>query len=98
MKAKISVGLAAVIAASVAVLFGGVLSGSTATGKSQVVRPAAAAGRFVAGFAAGDTAAYASELEHRVEQNPQDVQSLVLLAGTRARLVLELEEAVAAQR
>lgn len=80
MKAKISVGLAAVVAASVAVLFGGVLSGSTATGKSQVVGPEAAAGRFVAGFAAGDTAAYASELEHRVEQNPQDVQSLVLLA------------------
>jgi tetratricopeptide (TPR) repeat protein len=43
------------------------------------VRPEAAAGRFLAGFAAGDTAAYASELEGRVHQNPQDVQSLVLL-------------------
>jgi tetratricopeptide (TPR) repeat protein len=63
----------------VAVLFGGVLTGSTAERESQAVRPEAAAGRFLAGFAAGDTAAYASELEGRVHQNPQDVQSLVLL-------------------
>jgi tetratricopeptide (TPR) repeat protein len=79
MKAKIFVRLAAVAAAAVAVLFGGVLRSSTAGGKGQVVRPEAAAGRLLAGFAAGDTAAYASELEHRVEQNPQDVESLVLL-------------------
>jgi tetratricopeptide (TPR) repeat protein len=79
MRAKVFLGLAVGLVAAVAVLFGGVLSGSTAGRKSQAVRPEAAAGHFLAGFAAGDTAAYASELEHRVQQDPHDVQSLVLL-------------------
>jgi len=79
MKAKIFVGLAVALVATVAALFGGVLTRSTAGRKSQSVRPEAAAGRFLAGFAAGDTAAYASELERRVHRDPQDVQSLVLL-------------------
>jgi tetratricopeptide (TPR) repeat protein len=79
MRAKIFVGLAVGLAAASAVLFGGALTGSNAGRESQAVRPEAAAGRFLAGFAPADTAAYASELEHRVQQDPQDVQSLVLL-------------------
>jgi tetratricopeptide (TPR) repeat protein len=79
MRGKAFLGLAVALAAAVAVLFGGVLTGSTAGRKSQAVRPEAAAGRLLAGFAAGNTAAYASELEGRVHQDPQDVQSLVLL-------------------
>jgi tetratricopeptide (TPR) repeat protein len=79
MRAKVFVGLAVGLAAAIAVLFGGLLTGSTAGRTSQAVRPEAAAARLLAGFAAGDTAAYASELERRVHQNPQDVQSLVFL-------------------
>jgi tetratricopeptide (TPR) repeat protein len=79
MRARVFVGLAVAVAAAVAVLFGGVLTGSTAGRTSQAVRPEAAAARLLVGFAAGDTAAYASELERRVHQNPQDVQSLVFL-------------------
>jgi tetratricopeptide (TPR) repeat protein len=79
MRAKVFVGLAVALAAAVAVLFGGVLAGSTAGRASQALGPEAAEGRLLAGFGAGDTAAYASELERRVHQDPQDVQSLVLL-------------------
>jgi tetratricopeptide (TPR) repeat protein len=79
MRAKVFVGLAVGLAAAVSVLFGGLLTGSTSGRASQALRPDAAAGRLLAGFAAGDTAAYASELERRVHRNPQDVQSLVLL-------------------
>jgi tetratricopeptide (TPR) repeat protein len=79
MNAKVFVGLAVALAAAVAILFGGVLTGSTAGRASQAVGPEAAAGRFLAGFAAGDTAAYVSELERRVHRDPQDAQSFVLL-------------------
>jgi tetratricopeptide (TPR) repeat protein len=79
MKAKILVGLAAVAAAAVAVLFGGLPAGSTAGDRGPAPAPDAAAGQLVAGFAPGDTAAYASQLEARVAADPKDVQSLVLL-------------------
>ena len=79
MKAKILVGIAAVAAAAVAVLFGGLPAGSKAGDHGPGPAPEAAAGRLVAGFAPGDTAAYASQLEARVAADPKDVQSLVLL-------------------
>jgi tetratricopeptide (TPR) repeat protein len=79
MKAKILVGLAAVAAAAVAVLFGGLPAGSKAGDRGPGPAPDAAAGQLVAGFAPGDTAAYASQLEARVAADPKDVQSLVLL-------------------
>jgi tetratricopeptide (TPR) repeat protein len=79
MKAKIFVGLAAAVASALAVLFGGVLRGSTASSTSHGVRPEAAAGRLLAGFSAGDTATYTTELERRVALSPRDEQSLLLL-------------------
>jgi tetratricopeptide (TPR) repeat protein len=79
MKAKILVGIAAAAAATVAVLFGGLPAGSNAGDRGPGPAPEAAAGRLVAGFAPGDTAAYASQLEARVAADPKDVQSLVLL-------------------
>jgi tetratricopeptide (TPR) repeat protein len=79
MKAKFLVGIAAVAVAAVAVLFGGLLNGSKAGGRSEAATPEAAAGRLVAGFSPGDTAAYAAQLEGRVAADPADVQSLVLL-------------------
>jgi tetratricopeptide (TPR) repeat protein len=78
MNGNILVGIAAVTIAAIAVLFGGLLSGSKA-GHSEAVDPEAAAGRLVAGFSSGDTAAYAAQLEGRVAADPADVQSLVLL-------------------
>jgi len=79
MKAKILVGIAAVAAAAVAVLFGGLPAGSKAGDHGPGPAPEAAAGRLVAGFAPGDTPAYAAQLEARVAADPKDVQSLVLL-------------------
>jgi tetratricopeptide (TPR) repeat protein len=79
MKAKFLVGVAAVAVAAVAVLFGGLLNGSKAGGRSEAAAPEAAAGRLVAGFASGDTVAYAAQLEARVAADPADVQSLVML-------------------
>jgi tetratricopeptide (TPR) repeat protein len=81
MNAKFLVGIAALAVAGIAVLFGGLLSGSRA-GHSEAVDPEAAAGRLVAGFSFGDTAAYAAQLEGRVAADPADVQSLVLLGLT----------------
>jgi tetratricopeptide (TPR) repeat protein len=78
MNPKFLVGIAAVAVAAIAVLFGGLLSGSKA-GRSEAVAPEAAAGRLIAGFSPGDTAAYAAQLEGRVAADPADVQSLVLL-------------------
>jgi cytochrome c-type biogenesis protein CcmH/NrfG len=78
MNTKFLVGIAAVAVAAIAVLFGGLLSGSKA-GRSEAVAPEAAAGRLIAGFSPGDTAAYAAQLEGRVAADPADVQSLVLL-------------------
>jgi tetratricopeptide (TPR) repeat protein len=79
MKAKIFVGLAVAVASALAVFFGGLLRGSTASGTSHSVRPEAAASRLLAGFSAGDTAAYTAELERRVALSPRDEQSLLLL-------------------
>jgi tetratricopeptide (TPR) repeat protein len=79
MKAKILVGIAAAAAATVAVLFGGLPAGSNAGDRGPGPAPEAAAGRLVAGFAPGDTPAYAAQLEARVAADPKDVQSLVLL-------------------
>jgi tetratricopeptide (TPR) repeat protein len=79
MNAKFFVGIAAVAVAAAAMLFGGLLNGSKAGGRIEPVTPEAAAGRLVAGFSAGDTAAYAAQLEGRVAADPGDVQSLVLL-------------------
>jgi tetratricopeptide (TPR) repeat protein len=79
MKAKILVGLAVAVASALTVLFSGALRGSTASGTSHGVRPEAAAGRLLAGFSVGDTAAYTAELERRVALSPRDEQSLLLL-------------------
>jgi tetratricopeptide (TPR) repeat protein len=78
MKTKFLVGISAVAVAAVALLFGGLLTGSKA-GRSEAVAPEAAAGRLIAGFSPGDTAAYAAQLERRLAADPGDVQSLVLL-------------------
>jgi tetratricopeptide (TPR) repeat protein len=67
------------LAAALAVLLGGALSRSQASGSRGRAPAAATAERLLAGFAAGDTAAYVAELEHRVGARPRDVQSLVLL-------------------
>jgi cytochrome c-type biogenesis protein CcmH/NrfG len=79
MNIKFFVGIAAVAVAAAAMLFGGLLNGSKAGGRSEAVTPEVAAGRLVAGFSPGDTAAYAAQLEGRVAADPGDVQSLVLL-------------------
>jgi tetratricopeptide (TPR) repeat protein len=78
MNGKFLVGIAAVAVSAIAMLFGGLLSGSKA-GRSEAVDSEAAAGRLVAGFSPGDTAAYVAQLEGRVAANPADVESLVLL-------------------
>jgi tetratricopeptide (TPR) repeat protein len=62
----------------VSLFFGGVLSGSDADG-SLAVGPQASAGRLLDGFASGDTAALAAQLEARVAANPLDTKGLVLL-------------------
>jgi tetratricopeptide (TPR) repeat protein len=79
MRARVSVGIGILAVVALAVLLGGVLEGSNASGRREAVAPEAAAGRLLAGFAPGDTAAYASTLERRVAANPTDVDSLVLL-------------------
>ena len=77
MKAKILVGVAAALTVALAVLFGGILRASSASGGPGVA--AGAADRLLGGFAPGDTARYVTELEQKVEQSPRDVRSLVLL-------------------
>jgi tetratricopeptide (TPR) repeat protein len=79
MKARVFAGVGVVAMAALAVLLGGVLEGSKASGRHEAVAPDAAAGRLLAGFAPGDTAAYVSTLERRVAANPTEVQSFVLL-------------------
>jgi tetratricopeptide (TPR) repeat protein len=79
MKVKFLVGIAAVAVAAVAVLFGGLLSGSKAGARGTATRPEVAADRLVGGFSPGDTAAYVAQLERRVAADTADVQSLVLL-------------------
>jgi tetratricopeptide (TPR) repeat protein len=79
MKTKFLVGISAVAVAAVALLFGGVLTGSKAGGPGEAPAAGAAADRLVSGFSPGDTAAYVAQLEGRVAADPGDVQSLVLL-------------------
>jgi tetratricopeptide (TPR) repeat protein len=79
MKANIFMTLAAASVASVAVLFGGVLSGSQAGRPAAAADPAAAAGQLVDGFSPGNTASYTAQLEARVAANPRDTEALVLL-------------------
>jgi tetratricopeptide (TPR) repeat protein len=79
METKFLVGIAAMAVATVVVLFGGLLNGSKASGRADAAAPETAAGRLLAGFSPGDTAAYAAQLEGRVAADPADVQSLVLL-------------------
>jgi tetratricopeptide (TPR) repeat protein len=79
MNAKLFAGTAAVLATALAVLLDGAFSGPHASGNRGVASPEAAAERLLGGFAAGDTAAYVAELEHRVAASRRDVQSLVLL-------------------
>ncbi len=62
-----------------AVLLGGILAGSPTAGSASETRQDVAAGRLLDGFAPGDTAAYAAELERRVETNPEDAEALALL-------------------
>jgi tetratricopeptide (TPR) repeat protein len=64
--------------AAFSLFFGGVLSGSDADG-GQAVGRHASAGRFLDGFASGNTAALAAQLEARVTANPLDTRGLVLL-------------------
>jgi tetratricopeptide (TPR) repeat protein len=80
MKTKFLVGISAVAVAAVALLFGGVLTGSKAGGPGEAPAAGAAADRLVSGFSPGDTAAYVAQLEGRVAADPVDAQSLVLLA------------------
>jgi tetratricopeptide (TPR) repeat protein len=77
MKAKILVGVAAALTIALAVLFGGILKDSPASGGPAV--PPETTDRLLGGFAPGDTARYVADLEQKVEQSPRDVQSLVLL-------------------
>jgi tetratricopeptide (TPR) repeat protein len=91
MKAKILVGVAAALTVVLAVLFGGILRASSASGR-PVVAPGAA-DRLVGGFAPGDTARYVTELEQNVEQSPRDVRSLVLLGLAYQQRVRETGDA-----
>lgn len=60
-------------------LLGGALAGRPSPVAASGVRPEAAAGRLLEGFAAGDTAAYVAGLERRVEESPEDAEGLLLL-------------------
>ena len=79
MRTKIFLSLGAMAVASVAVLFGGVLGSSGAGGRAAAQNRDAAAGRLLAGFGPGDTAAYVSQLEARVAAMRDDSKSLLLL-------------------
>ncbi|MGH3024008.1 MAG: tetratricopeptide repeat protein [Gaiellaceae bacterium] len=69
----------AALATAIAGLLGGVLVAKPDTVTASGVRPEAAAGRLLDGFAAGDTASYAAQLEQRVEASPEDAEALMLL-------------------
>jgi tetratricopeptide (TPR) repeat protein len=69
----------AVLVTAAAGLLGGVFGGAPSEVTASGVRPAAAAGRLLNGFAAGDTAAYVAQLEQRVEASPEDAEALMLL-------------------
>jgi tetratricopeptide (TPR) repeat protein len=79
MRTKIFLTLGTVAAVSVAVLFGGVLRSSGTSGQAAAQNRDEVAGRLLAGFAPGDTAAYVSQLEARVAAIPGDSKSFLLL-------------------
>ena len=70
---------AAVLVVSAVALLGGVLAGNPMAGSATPTKPEVVANRLLDGFAAGDTEAYVSQLERRVESNPQDAEGLTLL-------------------
>ena len=70
---------AAVLVVSAVALLGGVLAGNPMTGSATPTKPEVVANRLLDGFAAGDTEAHVSQLERRVESNPQDAEGLTLL-------------------
>jgi tetratricopeptide (TPR) repeat protein len=70
---------AAALVAGTAALLGGILAGDPSAGSASQTTPEVAAGRLLDGFATGDTAADVSELERRVQTNPEDAEGLTLL-------------------
>ena len=78
MKTKILVAVAVAVLTSVAAFLGGALDRSQA-GEAPRGDVQAAAGRLLAGFSPGDTAAYVARLEAKVAGEPHDARSLVLL-------------------
>jgi tetratricopeptide (TPR) repeat protein len=62
-----------------AVLLGGILAASPSAGPDAPVDPGVAAGRYLDGFAAGDTAATIERLERRVRTDPEDAEGFALL-------------------
>ncbi len=70
---------ATVLVVGAVALLGGVLAGNPMAGFATPTKPEVAANRLLDGFAAGDTAAYVSQLERRAESNPQDAEGLTLL-------------------
>jgi tetratricopeptide (TPR) repeat protein len=77
MRGKILLAVTAMLVATIAVLFGGVLGGSGA-GRPSVPTQTAAE-QLLTGFSPGDTASYAARLEGWVAANPRDAKALTLL-------------------
>jgi tetratricopeptide (TPR) repeat protein len=65
--------------AATAALLGGVLAGNPAAEPASTASTAATASTLAQGFSPGDTAAYVTQLERRVEQDPNDAEGLTLL-------------------
>lgn len=78
MKRRHIFGVVAATAAA-AVLLGGILAASPSAGPAAPVDPGAATGRYLDGFAAGDTAATIEQLERRVRTDPEDAEGFTLL-------------------
>src|SRR5438105_2235133 len=75
-RTRLAMGIAAALAASAAVLLGGLFRSGTAA--SAPAAPAAA-DRLAGGFGAGDTAALVTSLQRTLRANPKDVHSYDLL-------------------
>jgi tetratricopeptide (TPR) repeat protein len=78
MTKRIVLGFGASAVAAASLLFGGVLSKSDADSSAAVGAPDSG-GRLLDGFAPGDTAAVAADLEAKVAAHPLDTKSQVLL-------------------
>ena len=80
-RGRILVGATAAVAATAAVLFGGVLASSPFSGSSPAAPLSQSAQRALTGFSpGGDTVAAVRRLEAAVQADPADVKSLALLA------------------